>query len=340
MARGPFAPFLRSLDAVRRSADTDGQLLRRFIADHDESAFAELVRRHGSLVWGVCRQTLGHDQDAEDAFQASFLLLARRARTVRNGEAVASWLHGTAWRVAAKMRRAAAGRTVRERRVSPRPTGDVAADVALRELQAILHEEVARLPAKCREPFVLCVLEGRGRAEVARELGWNEGTLSTRLADARKRLRARLARRGVDVAAALCAVELARQPAPAALLVSTYAAATGGTISSAVAVLTRGLIASMFTTKVYMATAFALLAISLAIGTAGLRGLGRTEAVEPAAQEKKAAAPPDVPVAPQAATKPGCAVTVSGMATDSDGRPVAGANVYLTVSNRILEKPL
>src|SRR5262245_13800424 len=102
MARGPFAPFLRSLDAVRRSADSDAQLLSRFIAARDEAAFAELVRRHGTLVWGVCRQVLGHDQDAEDAFQATFLLLARRAHTVRNGAAVASWLHGTAWRVSIK----------------------------------------------------------------------------------------------------------------------------------------------------------------------------------------------------------------------------------------------
>src|SRR5438132_9136994 len=115
MARGPFAPFLRSLDALRRLGDSDAKLLARFVSGRDEAAFAELVRRHGSLVWGVCRQVLGHDQDAEDAFQATFLLLARRARSVRDGAAVASWLHGTAWRVAMKSRRASAARTARER---------------------------------------------------------------------------------------------------------------------------------------------------------------------------------------------------------------------------------
>src|SRR5262245_49542601 len=203
MARGPFAPFLHFLHARRRSADGDAALLARFTADRDEAAFAELVRRHGPLVWHVCRHVLGHDHDAEDAFQATFLLLARGAASVRHGAAVAGWLHATAWRVAQRVRAATAVRRERERRAPARPPGDVMADVALRELQALLHEEVARLPAKERTPFVLCVLEGRSRAEVAKRLGWNEGTLSTRLAAARKRLRTRLARRGVDVAAVL-----------------------------------------------------------------------------------------------------------------------------------------
>src|SRR5438067_11041302 len=108
MARGPLAPFFRSLDALRRAADGDAALLERFVAARDGAAFAELVRRHGPLVWGVCRQVLGHDHDAEDAFQATFLLLARRAPFVRNTAALAGWLHGTAWRVAVKGRRSAA----------------------------------------------------------------------------------------------------------------------------------------------------------------------------------------------------------------------------------------
>lgn len=324
MARGPFAPFLRSLDAVRRSGDSDAELLTRFIAGRDEAAFAELVRRHASLVWGVCRQVLGHDQDAEDAFQATFLLLARRARSVRNGAALASWLHGTAWHVSAKARRAAAARTARERRVGLRPAGDVAADVALRELQAIFHEEVARLPAKCREPFVLCVLEGRGRAEVARELCWNEGTLSTRLADARKRLWARLARRGVDVAAALCAVEMTRQAAPAALVVATVSTAVNGTISSTVAALVTGGIGSMFTAKTQLLTALALLAVVLMSGTAGLRRLGRIEAPQPQGKAQTAAA--SAVASPKFAILP---VNITGTAIGPDNQPVKAATVYL-----------
>jgi RNA polymerase sigma factor (sigma-70 family) len=173
MARGPFAPFLHYLHARRRSADADAALLTRFTASRDESAFAELLRRHGSLVWSVCRQVLGHEQDAEDAFQATFLLLARGAGSVRDGAAIAGWLHSTAWRVAHKARAASAARREREHRVPVREVvSDAATEAALRELQALLHEEIARLPAKYRAPFVLCVLEGRGRAEVARSLGW------------------------------------------------------------------------------------------------------------------------------------------------------------------------
>jgi RNA polymerase sigma factor (sigma-70 family) len=322
MARGPFSPFLRSLEVVRRSADSDAQLLGRFIADRDEAAFAELVRRHGSLVWGVCRQVLGHDQDAEDAFQATFLLLARRARTVRDGGAVASWLHGTAWRVAVKSLRAAAVRVARERRVSPRPPGDVVAEVALRELQSILHEEVARLPAKCRVPFVLCVLEGRGRVEVARELGWNEGTLSTRLADARKRLRTRLLRRGIDVAAAMCAVEVAREAAPAAVVMATVSGAIRGSVSPAVAGLIQGGIGAMFVRKLQRLTALGLFTAALTAGAMGLGWSGHPAASQTGPVDKPTASPAD----PE---RPYTSITVQGRVIGPDHRSVAGVTVYL-----------
>src|SRR5262245_57242824 len=269
MSRATLAPLLHLLRARRAAADADGDLLARFAADRDEEAFAELVRRHGPLVWGVCRQVLGHDHDAEDAFQATFLVLARSAAAVRSAGALAGWLHATAWRVANKARVRSAARRDRERRAPARTTGDVAADVALRELQALLHAEVAALPTKYRTPFVLCVLEGRGRAEVAAQLGWNAGTLSTRLAWARQRLRTRLLRRGVDVAAALAAIEITRGDAPAAVASSAVTIARTGAAPAAVLALAHG---GLMTTKLAPLTALGLVVSALAAGTAGLFG--------------------------------------------------------------------
>src|SRR5258708_3476978 len=118
MAQGTFAPFLHYVRTRRRAADADGALLARFAAARDEDAFTELVRRHGPLVWGVARHVLGHDDDADDAFQATFLLLARNAGSVRIANAVASWLHTTACRVAIRAKVRAASRRARERAVS------------------------------------------------------------------------------------------------------------------------------------------------------------------------------------------------------------------------------
>src|SRR5262249_45036987 len=155
----------------------------RFVTHGDQAAFAELVARHGACVWAVCRRVLGQDQDAEDAFQAVFLILGRKAGAIRKRESVGSWLHGVAYRTAMKVRRAAGRRQAREKRAGaaarePPPPEQAAA----RELQRLLDEELARLAEKYRAPFVLCCLEGLTRVEAARELGWAEGTVSSRLA--------------------------------------------------------------------------------------------------------------------------------------------------------------
>src|SRR5262249_14190802 len=156
---------------------------------------------------------LNHTHDAEDAFQATFLVLARLAGSIRKPEALGSWLYGVAHRIAVKASQAAARRRRRERQVPEMRAGEFSAEMALRDLQIVLEEEVNRLLEKYRAPFMRCCLEGKSRAEVARELGWKEGTLASRLDHARHLLRQRLTRRGVTLSAALAAVALAAEPA-------------------------------------------------------------------------------------------------------------------------------
>src|SRR5262245_24429307 len=233
MSEGQLGPVIRQIRHLAAPAPdncSDAQLLQRFARDRDEAAFEALVRRHGSLVWGVCRRVLRHTQDAEDAFQATFLTLTRKPSSIRRGDSVASWLFGVARRVA---RRAADLRSrARIREAPPRPsdTDNPPAEAALRELQAILQEEVAGLPEKLRAPFVLCCLEGKSKAEAAKDLGWKEGTVSGRLAAARKQLQRRLTRRGVSLSASLCAGVLTQDTSgaavPAALVAATVRAAS------------------------------------------------------------------------------------------------------------------
>src|SRR5262245_15562192 len=175
---GPLARRLRRL-AEPPGAESDRQLLRRFAAARDEAAFAELVARHGPLVRGVCRRVAG-DASADDAFQATFLVLARRAGTLRWGGAVGPWLYAAARRVALKARAAEARRRRRERAAAP-PAAEPVADPGWRELLAVLDEELRRLPERYRAPLLACYLEGRTQDEAARQLGWSVGTLRRRL---------------------------------------------------------------------------------------------------------------------------------------------------------------
>jgi RNA polymerase sigma factor (sigma-70 family) len=209
----------------------DGQLLRQFLATRDEAAFAALLRRHGPMVLGVARRVLGHDQDAEDVFQAVFLVLARKASAIRKRASVASWLHGVALRLALRERARREGRRVRERRGAA--MGGAKADVgaAWEELQAALHEALLALPERQRAALVLCYLEGSTHEEAARQLGCPLATLRSWLARGRKRLHGLLTRRGLALSAGafgvLMAAATGEAALPARLLRPTLRAALG-----------------------------------------------------------------------------------------------------------------
>jgi RNA polymerase sigma factor (sigma-70 family) len=242
---------LATAPEVRDRSDQD--LLGEFQARRDQAAFAVLVERHGPLVLRICRHVLRHQQDAEDAFQATFLVLARRAGSIRKREALAAWLHGVAQRIAMQAKRTAARLRAREAQAAP-PSRQSAPDESWRETQAVLHDEIERLPAIYRTPFVLCFLAGHGRAEVARQLGLKEGTVWSRLSTARERLRTRLARRGIELGAVLAAAQIADAGAqaalPAHLAAATLRAAAAATaVPAHVAVLVQASLRSVTALK-------------------------------------------------------------------------------------------
>ena len=193
------------------SALTDGQLVARFLEGRDrtgEQAFEAIVDRHGSMVYRVCCQVVGDGHEAEDAFQAVFLVLARRAGSVRNRESLGSWLYGVALRVAARARAGIRRRRGRELQSESglndlEAPGQVQSGSRYFENTELVHQEVARLPEKHRVPIVLCYLEGLTHGQAAARLNWPVGTVRSRLARGRDQLRGRLVRRGVKVPAAL-----------------------------------------------------------------------------------------------------------------------------------------
>lgn len=194
---------------------SDPKLLARFSQDADEEAFAELVRRHGPLILGVCRRILGDVHAAEDAFQAVFLVLAKRSGTIHKPELLANWLYGVACRIARKARMKMRRDATRERCAVKMSQQDEWLDVEWTELKQALDEEVSQLPEKYRAPLVLCYLQGQTNAQAAEQLGWPSGSISERLAQAREMLRRRLNRRGMNLTAALLAVLLTQKVASA-----------------------------------------------------------------------------------------------------------------------------
>jgi RNA polymerase sigma factor (sigma-70 family) len=206
---------------------SDRDLLERFAGRHDEAAFAALVQRRGPLVLQVCRRLLRQEQDAEDVFQATFLVLAKKAGAVRWSDSIAPWLYGVACRLALKARAEAVRRRRQERQAATERIATRPEDLSWREAAAILEEELGRLPERYRAPLLLCCWEGKARDEAARLLGWTVGAVKGRLERGRELLRRRLIRRGVALSAALTAVALAQSSVPGALADATVRTALG-----------------------------------------------------------------------------------------------------------------
>jgi RNA polymerase sigma factor (sigma-70 family) len=260
------------------SDQSDTQLVEQFLVRHDPAVFEALVRRHGPMVYRVCRRVLQH-HDAEDAFQAVFLLLVQKLRTLRKHASLASWLHGVAYRVALKARAAAATRRRHEQQTHVGHDMPLEG-VAWEELRAVLDSELTKLPDRWRLPLVLCYLEGQTQDEAATQLGWSTRTLRRRLEEGRTALARRLRRRGVLWPAALGVVLLSDCAAPAAprsaLVDGTVAAATriaagqapATVLAPEVAALTKGVARSMSLTK------FRIAAVVLVLGVLAGCALG------------------------------------------------------------------
>jgi RNA polymerase sigma factor (sigma-70 family) len=284
----------RIVSPATADSASDAALLGRFVGDRDEDAFAALVSRHGPMVLGVCRRVLHDAHLAEDAFQATFLVLARKAATVRPADRLAAWLHSVARNVALKALRGEVRRHQREacRAVAPSAAGDPLEELTARELLQVFDEELQRLPDTYRLPLTLCALEGLSQEEAARRLGCTAGTVRGRLERGRARLRARLARRGLALAGALAAVEAARAVAPAPLTAATVRAALAFTSGARLAgsratALAEGVLAGTMTRIRWMAALFVL--------GAGLVGAAALAGSRPAAppEPPSPAAPPE-----------------------------------------------
>ena len=331
---------------ARSSALSDGELLARFIAETSEAAefaFATLVERHAPMVLLVCRQMLGDEHDAQDASQATFLILARKAKSIRKAEALGSWLHGVALRVSRKAKLAAARRRASERRgalMAARPESEGARNVT--EACPELHEEINRLQERYRLPVVLCYLEGLTHEQAAQRLGWPLGTVESRLARARERLRNRLTKRGAMPAVALLGArslaEMARPGLSSGWIAATARSATqfaGGkavaaVASANVAFLTQGTLQAMAVTQIKLFLTHTAVVVLGAIGVMAAvhaAWLPRPESPRLSAVPAAQAHEPPKPAAPAPYTP--VTIKVGGRVLDPAGKPKEGARLWL-----------
>ena len=320
---------------------TDAELIEQFLGRHGahrEDAFAALVERHGPMVYGICRRMLSESADAEDAFQAVFLVLTRRAGAFRRAEGLRSWLYSVAVRTAKEARRRSAKQRASEGGAMDESKAVYVPDQGRSDLLCVIHEEIDRLPSRYRDPLLLCELEGASRQDAARQLGVLEGTLSSRLSRARSLLRDRLTRRGVASAAGAFAALVggtssAALPGPLANATVRFALkfaggrAPSGGVPAAVASLAEGVLKMITVAKLKV-----ILAATAAVGSAVCLAAGLAWAVGP----KPPVQPPDAKLASTIAATRGPAaekksdppqIQVRGVVVDEAGRPVAGAEV-------------
>jgi RNA polymerase sigma factor (sigma-70 family) len=286
-------PRLRRLLAPRADGDSDAALVARFAGTRDEAAFAQLVARHGPLVRGVCRRVLGPDA-ADDAFQATFLVLARKAGSIKRPAAVGSWLYGVAYHLSKQAQRRHARRERYERgvTVAHEDLRDPSSAAALSDLLAVLDAELARLPDRLRAPLLLCYIEGRTQDEASKRLGWSLGTFRRRLDRAREVLRVRMERRGATLSAGLFATLLATDSVtatvPAALIQTTTTMAmtflAGGAVAPSSLTLAREGIQMLGFPKLTAATVLVALVGGLTLGAGALFGPGDEKKQDPQAK--------------------------------------------------------
>jgi RNA polymerase sigma factor (sigma-70 family) len=355
------APMGIALQQIHRLFDEgtiaglpDGQLLERFVARGDEAAFRGLVGRHGPMVLGTCRAVLRDPNDVEDAFQATFLVLICKARSIRGGDALGTWLHRVAHRIALQ-----AGAEAARRRTCERMAGELLdrgrpRDEPGDDTRQVLHEELARLSEKYRLPLLLCDLEGKSYAQAAMELNWGEATVRRRLAGARDLLRRRLVRRGVTLSVGVLAANLGLSalanvpPAwveatvKAAGSMSTTAAriAIGDVVSTTAADLARKLLNTMYLTKLKSlgASTFLLIALGgiawgLGITRQDEGGVRQTDRMQRTPSASTATPSPPHAERPADSQEP---LTYWGRVLDPSGKPFRGARLYL-VNPRLKE---
>jgi RNA polymerase sigma factor (sigma-70 family) len=339
-ATSPILRFIRNMVDARQVRELpDHELLQRFKSQQDQTAFQALVRRHGVMVFDVCRSVLGDNANAEDAFQATFLVLASKADSIRNTASVGSWMHGVAYRTALRARVQSSLRQKHEA-ITPARQASTPDDLSWQEAREILHQELNGLPERYRVPLVLCFLEGATQAEAAAHMKVAKSTLRVRLDQGRALLRKRLIRRGLGSSAILAVATL---PASSSAFVSSVlitttseaaaAIATGGNavplVSAKVASLSQGVTKTMFIAKLKFVTTALLLAVAGFGAAVKLAALSAAEVPAAKKPAKQAAANQQAPRIPPTwkigATLMGHDCQVCAVAFSPDGKRLASA---------------